>query len=149
MKSDSPLPTIVPDASVGAKWYFDDEAYTVQARALLEQFHDDTISLTVPDCFFYELLSMLRRGERRRPPRATPARSGEIIAKLATLPLARMDSAPLLPGALQASRTYDIAPYDALYLTAAERIGATFITADRRPYQRIQQLAYVRWLGDV
>lgn len=149
MKSDSPLPTIVPDASVGAKWYFDDEAYTVQARALLEQFHDDTISLTVPDCFFYELLSMVRRGERRRPPRATPARSDEIIAKLATLPLARMDSAPLLPGALQASRTYDIAPYDALYLTAAERIGATFITADRRLYQRIQQLAYVRWLGDV
>lgn len=149
MKSDSPLPTIVPDASVGAKWYFDDEAYTVQSRALLEQFHDDTISLTVPDCFFYELLSMVRRGERRRPPRATPARSDEIIAKLATLPLVRMDSAPLLPGALQASHTYDIAPYDALYLTAAERIGATFITADRRLYQRIQQLAYVRWLGDV
>lgn len=149
MTSDSPLPTIVPDASVGAKWYFDDEAYTVQARALLAQFHDDTISITVPDCFFYELLSMVRRAERRRPPRATPARSDEIIAKLTALPLARMDSARLLPGALQASRTYDIAPYDALYLTAAEQVGATFITADRRLYQRIRQLTYVRWLGEV
>ena len=149
MTSNSPPPTIIPDASVGAKWYFDDETYTAQAHALLDQFHDDTISLIVPDCFFYELLSMVRRGERRRPPRATPARSDEIIATLATLPLTRVDSARLLPGALQVSRTYDIAPYDALYLTTAERTGATFIAADRRLYQRIQQLAYVRWLGDV
>ena len=149
MRSDSPLPTIVPDASVGAKWYFDDDEHTAYARVLVEQVLAGQISLVVPDCFFYELLSVIRRGERRRPPRATPARSDEIIAKLATLPLARVDSIRLLPGALQASRTYDIAPYDALYLTAVERIGATFITADRRLYQRIQQLAYVRWLGDV
>ena len=149
MTSDSPLPTIVPDASVGAKWYFDDEEYTAHARVLVRQVLAGQISLVVPDCFFYELLSVVRRGERRRPPRATPARSDEIIAELATLPLARVDSARLLPGALQASRTYDIAPYDALYLTAAERVGATFIAADRRLYQRIRQLTDERWLGEV
>jgi len=39
--------------------------------------------------------------------------------------------------------------YDALYLAVAERAGATFVTADKVLYDRIQNLPYVQWLGNL
>ncbi len=60
-----------------------------------------------------------------------------------------MESRPYLPDMVRLSRALDVAVYDALYLAVAERAGATFVTADKRLYDRILHLPFAQWLGDL
>jgi predicted nucleic acid-binding protein len=140
---------LVVDVSVAAKWYLDDETHTDQARALAVRFRSGEVSFVVPDCFFYEFVGLVRRAERRNPPRLDFERSGEIVAEVAGLPVQVIDCRSVLSRALEMSRTLDIATYDALYIAAAESMAANFVTADERLYERIKHLSFTRWIGDL
>lgn len=149
MASSASIPAIVPDASVAAKWYLADEDLTAEARRLLEQFQQRLAIPLVPDCFYYELAGLIRRGERRQPPRLSPAQVDAAISDVAALPIPSVESRPYLPDMVRLSRALDVAVYDALYLAVAERAGATFVTADKRLYDRILHLPFAQWLGDL
>ncbi|MGH2352599.1 MAG: type II toxin-antitoxin system VapC family toxin [Chloroflexota bacterium] len=141
-------PTVVPDVSVAAKWYFDDED-TEQARQLHERVRRGTMTLLVPDCFFYEFVGLIRKAERRVPPRVTAERAREIVTAIVSLDATVVGSRFMLIDALRLSQTLDVAPYDALYLAIADGAGVTFVTADQKLYDRIKHLPYVRWLRDL
>jgi predicted nucleic acid-binding protein len=51
--------------------------------------------------------------------------------------------------AIEIARTYDIAVYDAVFIALAESLGAILVTADERLAQRLNDLAYVRFLGNM
>jgi len=149
MTGSHPVPSIVPDASVAAKWYLTDEDLTVEARGLLEQFRQRAAVPLVPDCFYYELTGLIRRAERRQPPRLSPAQVDAAITDVVALPIPSVESRPYLSDMLRHSRALNVAVYDALYVAVAERASATFVTADKSLYDRILHLPFVRWLGDL
>ena len=140
-------PAVVPDASLAVKWYLDDEADVVAARAVYEQWQRGDIFLLAPDCFYYELGAVIRTAERRTPPRLTTEQGDEIFRVLAEVPIYTFPSRLLLPDAARRSRASGTSLYDALYLTLAELSDATFITADERLFERVRALQYVRLLG--
>lgn len=142
------VPMVVPDASVGAKWYLDDEEDTEVARGMFGEYEEGQITLVAPDCFFYELGALVRRAERRTPPRLTATQTDAICQRIVALHFERYPSQDLLADAVSRARMLDISLYDALYLVLAEALGATFVTADSKLLARIGHLALVEWLGD-
>ena len=148
MTSGHDVRLLVPDASVAAKWYLRDEEHTAQADALAGEFRRGIVNLLVPDCFYYELTGLLRRAERRQPFRLSPEQVDAAIAAVVALPIPSVESRPYLPDMVRHSRALDVAVYDALYLTVAERARATYVTADKSLYDRVLSLPFVRWIGD-
>jgi predicted nucleic acid-binding protein len=137
----------VPDAGVAAKWFLDDEDDLAPARDLLREEAQGRLSFVAPDCLYYEFGNLIRTAERRTPPRLTPARADEIIESIRSKSVSTVPSRLLLVRALERSRASDVSLYDAFYVVAAEMLGATFVTADDRLYERLRVLAFVRRLG--
>ena len=44
---------------------------------------------------------------------------------------------------------YNITVYDAFYIALAKETELTFITADRRLYERVRDLDFVKFIGEV
>ena len=129
---------------MAAKWYLEDEEHTAQARALETQRDAGAIRVTVPDCFYYELGSLIRRAERRD--RISTARADQIFGEISALPMPAVPVQPFVVRAHQLSRQHDVSIYDALYLTLAESLGAEFVTADDVLLGKVGHLPFVKGL---
>lgn len=129
--------TWVVDASVAAKWLFEEEL-TPNARTLL----GSERPLLAPDLIFAEVGNVAWKR----------ARSGEISAEHAraaaqALPQLLSMTVPmvgLLSRALEIALTFEHPVYDCMYLALAEQREAQLVTADSRLLER---LAGARWAG--
>ncbi len=135
----------IVDASVAAKWYFNEE-HTGAAMRLLRAGH----RLEAPQFFLLEMDSVfcarIRRGQ------IAEAKADEIRAAVRQLTIR------LYPDALLADLAYEVAkqvrrsPYDCLYLALADLVGERMVTADRRFYEAIAGTPlgqHVLWVEDV
>jgi predicted nucleic acid-binding protein len=84
---------LVPDASVAAKWYLEDEELVAQANGMLDRYAAGHVSFAAPDSIFYELAGLVRTAERRSPPRITAQQADAIYAATPTYALDRSVSA--------------------------------------------------------
>lgn len=137
----------MPDASVAAKWYLDDEEDVDAARNLLRRRERGEITFVVPHCFYYEFGNIIRTAERRTPPRITPNRADEILEAISQAPMSTAPTRLLLRRAMDRSREAEISLYDAFYLVVAEMLGAKFVTADAPLYDRLRGLPSVERLN--
>lgn len=138
----------VVDASVAAKWHLKGEAYDEQARLLLTRLAQGLTALAAPSQIRYEVPSAITAATLGRAPRLSHEDGRAAIAEFLSLPLVFYDSPALILNAYALVHEYVIAIYDALYLALAQQLDVPFVTADRRLYQRIQQLPGVVWLGN-
>lgn len=136
------------DASVSAKWVFD-ELLSEAARQLLNDCAQNDIEITVPPLWTYELDSILRdhvyRGEISLE-RAEVIRSVllDAPATVKHLPLIRI-------------RAYEIAAqanqrrvYDSIYAAHAEAEECDLWTADYEYFKAVRGfLPHVKYLGDL
>ena len=104
---------IVLDASVALSWCFKNEA-TAAADRILERLAAEAAS--VPVIWSLEMANVLVLGERRG--RITPARTGEFIALLESLPIVvdEETSSRALGRVLDLARAEGLTAYDAAYL---------------------------------
>lgn len=111
---------IVLDASVALSWCFKNEA-TAAADRILERLAAEAAS--VPVIWSLEMANVLVLGERRG--RITPARTGEFIALLESLPIVvdEETSSRALGRVLDLARAEGLTAYDAAYLELAIRLG--------------------------
>jgi len=121
----------VVDASVAAKWFFE-ESHTEAASAILDAHYQ----LHAPDFLRLELDSVI--GKRIRRGEITASLGRSIRDALRAFPL-QYHPADLLEDAvfelaLETSRSV----YDCLYLALAVLIEAPLITADRRFYNALE-----------
>ncbi len=134
----------VVDASVGAKWFFE-ENYAAESRRLLSDGH----ALFAPDYFRVELVNVAWKKAMR----------GELSAAAARLVASGIDAAgvwfapddALLEPALHLSLEHRVAVYDSLYLALGLREGCQVVTADR-PFHDALTAAFpgtMLWVGDV
>ena len=119
----APLDQIVVDASVGAKWLFN-EADAALARSLLD---GDRVML-VPDIFHCEIANAVwkrvRKGEIARSDAA------EMVSWLEAAPVMTLPSLALLEYAFSIAERYDRAVYEAVYVALAVRESCTLVASD-------------------
>jgi predicted nucleic acid-binding protein len=146
--SVGPTDKVVVDASVAVKWLLGDEEHTDRARLLLRRFGHGELQLVVPSHLRFEVPSAITAATLGRTPRLRPDEAKESIEEFLSLPLQSIDTDELILSAYPLVHRFGCAFYDALYLALSQSLHAPLITADRRFYQRIQQLPDIVWLGD-
>ena len=135
----------VVDASVAAKWFFEEE-HTDTAAAML----DADNQLHAPDLFLLEMDNLFCKRIRRREislPEGDAAR-----ALLRELPVSLYPFSSLLEPAWAVANETGCSLYDCLYVALAALLQAPMVTADRRLYEaladdRFAQLAL--WVEDL
>lgn len=122
----------VVDASVAAKWFFD-EPLSDEATRLLDASH----VLHVPDFFPLEIDSVLCRKMKRGE--ISEGEAQQIRSVVNIFPLQKHPFQLLMDPAFELAVQTRSSPYDCLYLVLAIVLGAQMVTADRRFYENISK----------
>ncbi len=133
---------IVLDASVVLKWIFDDEDGGEQAAGLKNAHVSGHEIAAVPDLLFYEVGNVLATKTR-----LSEAAIAEAFSLLWEFSLERFDlGLEEFQGGLALSRKYKISLYDAAYVELSRRLKCTFVTADRKLYDKVKSIKTVELL---
>ena len=136
---------LIPDASVGVKWYVP-EADSGAATRLL----DLRFALYVPAYFFTEAASVLQR-KVAVDHTLSEAEALDAYRLLRTVPMTVHATEGLLEDAIRHGIRYRRPVYDSLYLVLADACGGRVVTADGRLYRGVQggPLGHlVLWVAD-
>ncbi len=139
-------PKIVVDTSVLIKWFKTrDEDLVKEARHLLKEVETRPFEVHVPALLLYEVGNVLLLKTR-----LGAAGLADTLQRLEALPFTVAPPAtPLLKRAARLGRELGLTFYDASFLALAVELDCSFITADRRLYERIRPLPRVRHLARV
>lgn len=144
---------ICVDASLAAKWLFDEEYYQ-QARALYRDFSAAAERIVAPPLLPIEVTNIVRQRMRRAKPPATEPLSiveaREALERFLAFPIELSLPTQLHQQALQLADSHGLpAVYDAHYVALAQLLGCSLWTADRNLVNILQdKLPFVRWIGD-
>lgn len=134
----------VIDASVAAKWYFQEEL-SDRADALLEQENE----ILAPGLLAVEIATLVWKRARRGE--ITEAVGDRIVAALREVPFQIRPTVELVTAALPLALHRGLTLHDAFYVALAVKSGSPLVTADRKLYDILHggPLAdHVMWLGD-
>ena len=115
------------DASVGAKWLFDEEL-SEKAVLLLQELKQNKIEIIVPELFYVELGSICWSKVKRKQSALEYAVEG--LDKILGFTLKTYPDQELADVALENALRFGISVYDGLYLALAEIYVAPLVTAD-------------------
>lgn len=136
---------LVVDASVGAKWYFE-EPHSEAAWQVL----DEENLLHVPQHFLLEMDSLIIKRMRRRL-LSKPLAHG-IRRNVQRLPLRVHETETLRNQAFEIAAKTGASLYDCLYVALAVHLDAQMVTADRHLHRAFQGGAFGRqvlWIEDL
>lgn len=133
---------IVLDASVVLKWLFDDDDGGARAVRLRDAHVSGHDIAAVPDLLFYEIGNVLATKTRLSEAAVT-----EAFSLLWDFSLERFDlGLEEFQGSLGLSRKYKITLYDAAYIELSRRLTCTFVTADKKLYEKVKSIKSVELL---
>jgi predicted nucleic acid-binding protein len=121
--------TLVVDASVALKWVLPEED-----SELAEGLLDGGAALRAPAFIFVELTNAL--WFQMRAGKLDPTEAAGCIRDLREAPLELWDGEEPLPATLEWAHRLDHAVYDCAYLALALHLDGTYVTADRRFWQK-------------
>ena len=133
----------VVDASVAAKWYFQEE-HSERADALLEQDGE----LLAPGLLVVEIAALAWKRARRGE--ISEAAADRIVAALRQAPLEIRPTAELVTAALPLALQGELTLYDAFYVALAVKSDCPLVTADPKLYEVLRggHLAdHALWIG--
>jgi predicted nucleic acid-binding protein len=133
---------IVLDASVVLKWLFDDEDGAEPAARLKGAHVAGHEVVAVPDLLFYEIGNVLATKTR-----LSEEAVEEAFSLLWEFSLERFDlGLEEFQGSLAMARKYKITLYDAAYVELSRRLKCTFVTADKKLYEKVKSIKTVELL---
>lgn len=119
-------PVYVVDASIGVKWFVDEEESRLAERLLIEA-HEGRRRLVAPSLFWYEVANALWR---------SPESDEDLFRDLEALvvcPVERLDLSPAdLPVLGALARRTKLTVYDAAYLMLSSKWAVPLLTEDRK-----------------
>ena len=121
------MDSYVVDASVGAKWFLEEQTIT-EANQLLLLFKQGKAKIVVPELFYIEMSSVLRK--RINGKTIGFQLASNIQNELSKLEFERYSDHELVDIALENAVQFGISAYDAIYISLAEIYVAPFVTAD-------------------
>ena len=135
---------IILDASVVVKW-FSEEEYTEKALEIRERIRRGEERVIVPDLLLYELANALNYNPNFNV--------NDVSYALKSIFDMDLDIVTPLPEIINLAITiafeYTITVYDAFYIALAKDLRFSFITADARLCERVKDLDFVKFLGDL
>jgi len=135
---------IILDASVVMKW-FSEEEYTDKALEIREKIRMGEERVVVPDLLLYELANALKYN-----PRFNANDVSNALTSIFDMELDIVTPIPeIINSAVILAFEYNITVYDAFYIALAKETELTFITADRRLYEGVRNLDFVKFVGDL
>jgi len=140
------MPQYVVDASVAAKWYFEEEHSAEAARLLAEE----DFELLAPDFIRLEVAAVAWKRVIRNE--ITPEKAEEIMGEIGKVPIGLAPAVDLVSAALNTALKVRRSVYDSVYLTHAIQSGALLLTGDRKLYDAIKAgdlAAHIAWIGDL
>jgi predicted nucleic acid-binding protein len=117
--------TLVVDASVAAKWFFEESGHR-EARGLL----DRNEAIIAPSLVLIELGNTAWKRHRRGE--ITPAAALEVVYLAAPVFNELFEIEALAPQAAELALEFNHPIYDCLYLALAQRERVALLTADRK-----------------
>lgn len=135
----------VVDASVAAKWYFQEE-HSERADLLLERDGE----ILAPGLLVVEIATLVWKRARRGE--ITEAVADRIVAALRQVPLEIRPTAELVTAALPLALHGGLTLHDAFYAALAVKAGCPLVTADRTLYGLLRGGAladHALWIGDL
>lgn len=135
------------DASVAAKWLFEEE-HSDKADALYQSCIQAGTALVAPPLLPIELTNIFRRRMVRDS--LSLEQAIQLLERFFTFPVDIVNPDMLHQTALALASTHSLpAAYDAHYLALSQLLGCTFWTNDQNLVNKLgNRLAFVRWLGD-
>ncbi len=125
--SETPRPLVV-DTSVAVKWYVSEE-FRDEALTLFDAMADGTIRGTAPNTIQPEFWNAL--WQKRRRGELSPEEARTIWSEFSEDPVSLYKTEDLMPRAVEVAESGAII-YDALFITLAEAMDTTVMTADDR-----------------
>jgi len=134
----------VLDASVVIKW-FSDEEFTDKAVEIRNDFFKGKNEVVVPDLLLYEVSNALRYN-----PNFDENDVAEAVNSLFDLGMSIIvPTQKVLKSAINLGFERSITIYDSFYVALAKEINFTFITADRKLYQKTKDLSFVKFVDEI
>jgi predicted nucleic acid-binding protein len=134
---------IVLDSSVALKWIFADEDDAEHAVRVRDEHVSGKNEIAVPSLFFYEIANVLATKVKLSPDEALEA-FGLISAF--EFNVHELDNSEYLE-AMTLALKHKISVYDASYHVLASHLGCSFLTADRKFWEKVQGLGVAELLG--
>ena len=135
---------LVLDASFIAKW-FKEEIYTAISLKIKDEFVEGIHEIVVPDLILYELTNAMRYDKGFD--------NNLIMQSINSLINLGIDivipTEDLIADSIASARKNDISIYDSIYVALADKLDATFITADKKLYEKTKKLTFVKFIKDV
>jgi predicted nucleic acid-binding protein len=133
---------LVLDTSIVLKWYKEEE-YTEIALKIKKDFVEGLNEIIVPDLVLYEMANVLRftDGFNER----LIKKSLESFIDLGVdivIPTIEMISL-----ATKLSYKYKITVYDAIFIALSKIINGIFVTADKKLYEKVKKLKFVKFIS--
>ena len=137
---------VVVDASLALKWV-EEEPYSTEAWALLQDWQHRRLRMLAPALFAYEATNAIAKRVKRRQLTLEVARQ-RLAALLENGPALEHDTTINLR-ALEVMERFALpSAYDAHYLALAEARQCECWTADERLWNAVRkELPWVRWVG--
>mgnify|MGYP001560489163 CR=1 FL=1 len=121
--------TAVVDASIAGRWVLEDEK-TDEALELLARCAQLTLTLVVPELWWYEMVNVLRTAAMRG--RTSPEDAKRSLDVRRNLPLVVVSAEDQgVPAILSSALAHRLSGYDATYFNLAESRGLKLVTSDR------------------
>ena len=131
------------DASVIMKWFKEEEGSDL-ALEIREGFHKGVHEIIVPDLLLYEISNALRFDKKFTSELIT----GAINSLFEMDIIITVPSGDLISDAVKIAIDNDVTVYDAIYIALSISINGTFITADKRLYEKIKEFRNCKLLSD-
>ena len=132
---------LVIDASVAAKWFLEEKEREV-AENLRRAHLDGKIRLAAPGLLFFELANLLVTKKTIFPVKAVSALKAILDMKISFFGFTEGD----LEFWVRICRERKISAYDASYLSLAKKLNCDFITSDKKLYEKVKTLKFVKLL---
>jgi predicted nucleic acid-binding protein len=134
---------IVLDSSVALKWIFADKDGVAQALRVRDEHIAGKNEIAVPSLFFYEIANVLATKVKLSTEEALAA--FELIGAFEFY-AHELNSSEYLE-AMTLAMQHKISVYDASYHVLASRLGCSFLTADRKFWEKVKEMGIAELLG--
>lgn len=140
------IDTVVVDASVGVKWFFEEEL-SEKALDCLGMFDKNKLNIVVPEIFYSEIASACWKRARKKS--ITIERAIRAQDRLMSFSFEKYSDRELSDVALTNALQFGISVYDGLYLALAEVYFSPLITADKALFNKCKgKFDFIEYLGD-
>jgi predicted nucleic acid-binding protein len=134
---------LVLDASVILKWFLEEE-YSDIALKIRENFYKEIYRIIEPDFLLYEFVNVLRYNPVYTEEDVVKAVNSLIEADIDIV----LPTVELLEVAVKIAKRYDVTVYDAIYIALAKLISGTYVTADKKLYEKVKELKFVKFISE-